>query len=68
MASSREGAAVGVEITKLLNDVFYHGLHSVNEQPRLHACRLLQILVGHEELVEPVVAIVPREDIIVLLR
>jgi hypothetical protein len=66
MASSREGAtAVGVEIAKLLNNV---GLHSVNEQLRLHTCRLLRVLIGHEEIVETVVAIVPRGDIVALLR
>ncbi|KAJ7275975.1 hypothetical protein C8J57DRAFT_1312051 [Mycena rebaudengoi] len=65
MASSREGAtAVGVEIAKLLNNV---GLHSVNEQLRLHTCRLLRVLIGHEEIVETVVAIVPRGDIVALL-
>ncbi|KAJ7232578.1 hypothetical protein C8J57DRAFT_172798 [Mycena rebaudengoi] len=64
IARWREGAE-GMVAAKVLNDVL-HGLHSLDPQIRLSTCELLRALVGHESMVQAVVAIVSREDIKVL--
>jgi hypothetical protein len=65
--ASFPGGAEGVVTAKLLNDV-RNGLHSTSYLIQLSTCDLLRELVGHESVVQAVIAVVPREDIIALSR
>jgi hypothetical protein len=66
MARWRDGAE-GVVATTALDNAL-DGLNSLNGDIRLATWELLRALVGHESTVQAVVAIVPREDLVALVR
>ncbi|KAJ7276053.1 armadillo-type protein [Mycena rebaudengoi] len=63
MARRRDGAEGVVTAAKCLESIC-EGFQSSNRYLRLLTCELLRELVGHESMVQAVVAIVPREDIV----